>query len=226
MTKEIIFTKNLTKKYLFNKNEILILENVNFHLFESNIASIIGPSGSGKSTFLNIIGLLDSEFSGDYFFQNQNIKNKKDNNKNFIRNSFIGFVHQFFHLIPELNIWENIALPKLIRTNNMKESFDSAKFFIDKFELSSRINFKPLDLSGGEQQRVAIARALINNPKLILADEITGNLDEETSDKIFNFFIKEIKNNKQSLIYVTHNIKYAKLADKRYEIIKRDIKKI
>ena len=226
MTKEIILTKNLTKKYLYSKSAISILENINFKLFENNIASIIGPSGSGKSTFLNIIGLLDSEFSGEYFFQNENIKNKNDNNKNSIRNSSIGFVHQFFHLIPELNIWENIALPKLIKTNDMKKSFDSAKFFIDKFELSNRINFKPFDLSGGEQQRVAIARALINNPKLIIADEITGNLDEDTSDKIFDFFIKEIKNNKQSLIYVTHNTKYAKIANNRYQIIKRNIKKI
>ena len=132
-------------------------------------------------------------------------------------------MHQFFHLIPELSVWENVAMPKLIKTNIKKESFDSAKYLIDKFELHDRIHFKPINLSGGEQQRVAVARALINNPKIIIADEMTGNLDEETADSLFSFFLNEIKINNQSLIYVTHNAKYAEKADIRYRISKKNI---
>ena len=218
MIKKLINIKNLSKKYFFKDSIISVLENINFELHEGNIVSIVGPSGSGKSTFLNIIGMLDSTYQGTYEFLNQNVINIKNFEKNTIRNKSIGFVHQFFHLIPELNIWENVAIPKLINTNNKKKSLDSAKLLINKFGLTERISFKPLSLSGGEQQRVAIARALINNPQVIIADEITGNLDEETADYVFNFFIKEIRNNKQSLIYVTHNEKYANEADMRYKI--------
>ena len=143
--------------------------------------------------------------------------------KNLLRNNSIGFVHQFFHLIPELTVLENIAIPKMIQTNNKKDSIVFAKHLVEKFGLTERINFKPLNLSGGEQQRIAIARALINNPQIIIADEMTGNLDEETSDTVFDFFLNEVRINKQSLIYVTHNEKYAKKADARYVISKRNI---
>ena len=223
MINKIINIENLNKFYSLKNSNLLILENINFELKEGSIVSIMGPSGCGKSTFLNIIGLLDSEFEGKYNFLNKNIINLSINEKNLLRNSSIGFVHQFFHLIPELTVLENIALPKMIQTNNKKKSISSAKYFIEKFGLLDRINFKPLDLSGGEQQRVAIARALINNPKIIIADEMTGNLDEQTSDAIFDFFLKEIRINNQSLIYVTHNEKYAKKADLRYIIKKNNI---
>ena len=223
MINKIINIEHLNKSYSLKNSNLLILENINFELQESNVVSVMGPSGCGKSTFLNIIGLLDSEFEGKYDLLNKNVINLSVYEKNLLRNNSIGFVHQFFHLIPELTVLENIALPKMIQTNNTKESIVSAKYLVEKFGLTERINFKPLNLSGGEQQRVAIARALINNPQIIIADEMTGNLDEETSDTIFDFFLNEIRINKKSLIYVTHNEKYAKKADIRYIISKRNI---
>ena len=223
MINKIIDIEHLNKSYSLKNSNLLILENINFELQESSVVSIMGPSGCGKSTFLNIIGLLDSEFEGKYDLLNKNVINLSVYEKNLLRNNSIGFVHQFFHLIPELTVLENIALPKMIQTNNTKESIVSAKYLVEKFGLTERINFKPLNLSGGEQQRVAIARALINNPQIIIADEMTGNLDEETSDTIFDFFLNEVRIHKKSLIYVTHNEKYAKKADKKYVISKRNI---
>ena len=223
MINKIINIEHLNKSYSLKNSNLLILENINFELQESSVVSVMGPSGCGKSTFLNIIGLLDSEFEGKYDLFNKNAINLSVYEKNLLRNNSIGFVHQFFHLIPELTVLENIALPKMIQTNNTKESIVSAKYLVEKFGLTERINFKPLNLSGGEQQRVAIARALINNPQIIIADEMTGNLDEETSDTIFDFFLNEIRINKKSLIYVTHNEKYAKKADIRYVISKKNI---
>ena len=223
MINKIINIEHLNKSYSLKNSNLLILENINFELQESSVVSVMGPSGCGKSTFLNIIGLLDSEFEGKYDLLNKNAINLSVHEKNLLRNNSIGFVHQFFHLIPELTVLENIALPKMIQTNNTKESIASAKYLVEKFGLTERVNFKPLNLSGGEQQRVAIARALINNPQIIIADEMTGNLDEETSDTIFDFFLNEVRINKKSLIYVTHNEKYAKKADKRYVISKKNI---
>ena len=223
MINKIINIKHLNKSYSLKNSNLLILENINFELLESSVVSVMGPSGCGKSTFLNIIGLLDSEFEGKYDLLNKNATNLSVSEKNLLRNNSIGFVHQFFHLIPELTVLENIALPKMIQTNNTKESIVSANYLVKKFALTERVNFKPLNLSGGEQQRVAIARALINNPQIIIADEMTGNLDEETSNTIFDFFLNEIRNNKKSLIYVTHNEKYARTADIRYVISKRNI---
>jgi ABC-type lipoprotein export system ATPase subunit len=223
MINKIINIEHLNKSYSLKNSNLLILENINFELQESSVVSVMGPSGCGKSTFLNIIGLLDSEFEGKYDLLNKNSINLSVQEKNLLRNNSIGFVHQFFHLIPELTVLENIALPKMIQTNNTKESIVSAKYLVEKFGLTERVNFKPLNLSGGEQQRVSIARSMINNPQIIVADEMTGNLDEETSDTIFDFFLNEIRINKKSLIYVTHNEKYAKKADIRYVISKRNI---
>jgi ABC-type lipoprotein export system ATPase subunit len=218
MTDLLIEIKNLTKVYRIHKNHVSILKNINFTLNKKDIICIIGPSGSGKSTFLNIIGLLDSDFNGNYKFLNNNINKLSDNQKNIIRNKSIGFVHQFFHLIPELNVLENISLPNLIHQNNKQKAIKISKDLINTFGLKDRLYSKPLNLSGGEQQRVAIARAIINQPDIIIADEMTGNLDEKNSDLIFNFFLDMVKSNNQSLIYVTHNKNYTKKANQVFEI--------
>ena len=225
MTKNIISIYNLSKEYTSNNNSVVILKDISFKLCQGDIVSIVGPSGSGKSTFLNILGLLDSSFKGQYFLD-KNIKYTSNDQKNIIRNNSIGFVHQFFHLIPELNVLENVTLPNLIQCNKVADSVKKAKSILTNFDLQDKIHSKPHNLSGGEQQRVAIARALINKPSIIIADEMTGNLDEKISDSIFNFFLEQVRINNQSLIYVTHNNHYAKQANMKYQILNQKLKQI
>jgi ABC-type lipoprotein export system ATPase subunit len=208
---------NLKKKFhLSNENELLIFENLTFSITKNSITSIVGSSGCGKSTLLNILGLLDSSFEGEFLFEGKATNSISSNQLSDIRNKKIGFIHQFFNLIPELSVLENIILPGLI--NKKKESVvtKEACNLLQIFGILDKKNIKPNKLSGGEQQRAASARALINTPDLILADEMTGNLDEDTSDEIINFFLNFIKNNNISLLYVTHNQKYADMADNKY----------
>ncbi len=222
-TNFIIEISNLNKNYIIeNRENIEIIKNLNFKLKRNSKISIVGPSGSGKSTFLNILGLLDRQFEGSYLFKGKNVLSISDHKLNNIRGSSVGFIHQFFHLIPELTAIENVMLPYLIN-NNSENSFEIAQKILFEFGLEDRIRFKPLKLSGGEQQRVAIARSLINNPDIILADEMTGNLDENTANKIFTFFIKYIEQNKKTLVYVTHNKKFAFFADEIYNFNNKKI---
>ena len=226
MTKRIISIYSLSKEYSSNNNSVVILKDISFELYQGDIISIVGPSGSGKSTFLNILGLLDSSYTGQYNFLNNNVKNTSSYEKNIIRNDSIGFVHQFFHLIPELNVLENVTLPNLIQSNKIADSIKKAKSILINFDLEDKIYSKPHNLSGGEQQRVAIARALINKPSIIIADEMTGNLDEKISDSIFDFFLEQVRINNQSLIYVTHNKHYAEQANIKYQIFNQKLMKI
>ena len=214
----LIEINNLKKKFhLLNENELLIFENLNFSITKNSITSIVGSSGCGKSTLLNILGLLDSSFEGEFLFEGKATNSISSNQLSDIRNKKIGFIHQFFNLIPELIVLENIILPGLI--NKKKESVVTKEAYnlLQIFGILDKKNIKPNKLSGGEQQRVASARALINTPDLILADEMTGNLDEDTSDEIINFFLKFIESNNISLLYVTHNQKYADMAKNKYE---------
>ena len=182
---------DLKKKFnLLNNNELLVFENLNFSITKNSITSIVGPSGCGKSTLLNILGLLDSNFEGQFLFEGKATKSMSSNQLSIIRNKKIGFIHQFFNLIPELSVLENVILPGLIKNNKESEVSKEACDLLNTFGILDKKNIKPNKLSGGEQQRVASARALINMPDLILADEMTGNLDEDTSDEIINFFSK------------------------------------
>ena len=214
--KSLLEISNLDKHYINeNNSKTEIIKNLNFKLKENTKVSIVGPSGSGKTTFLNIVGLLDSEFDGDFYFNNKDITSCSKDERNKIRGLSIGFIHQFFHLIPELSVIENVMLPSLINKDE-NDSYEISKKLLVEFGLNERIDFKPLKLSGGEQQRVAIARSLVNNPDLILADEMTGNLDEDTANNIFKFFINYIEQNNKTLVYVTHNKTYSLLADEIY----------
>ena len=219
----IIEISNLNKKYpLKDEEDLNIINNLDFNLKPNSKIAILGPSGSGKTTLLNILGLLDKDFQGKYLFNGNDISSFTANQTNKIRGQSIGFIHQFFHLIPELTVIENVMLPILINNNDGK-AFEKSKKILVEFGLEDRIKFKPIKLSGGEQQRVAIARSLINNPEIILADEMTGNLDENTANNIFSFFINYIKQNKKTLVYVTHNKKFSLFADEVYNFSNKNI---
>ena len=211
----LIDLKNIIKSY---NDEIKILNNINFNVNQSDLISIIGPSGSGKTSLLNIIGSLDNFNSGTYQFNNIDVLKLKEKEKNKFRNKNIGFIHQFHYLIPELTSLENIILPLLISNLSLKDSIEIGHTYLKEFNLENRKNIKSNLLSGGEQQRVSIARAMINSPSLILADEMTGNLDEKNSELIFEFFINKIKQNQQTLIFVTHNNKLANIAKVKYKL--------
>ena len=220
----LIEIKNLKKEFnISSNNKLLVFENLNLNISRKSIASIIGPSGCGKSTLLNMLGLLDSSFDGEYFFDGVSINKINRKNLSEIRNQKIGFVHQFFHLIPELTVIENIILPALVQKDKIADINNEAHNLLNVFEIFDKKDMKPNKLSGGEQQRVAIARSLINKPNLILADEMTGNLDEKTSDEIINFFLKFVTNHNISLMYVTHNQRYADMAEIKYEIKNKNL---
>ena len=221
----LIKIRNLSKSYKVNYNKLTIINELSLDLQKNCVVSIVGPSGSGKSTFLNIIGLLDTDFLGEYEFNGKDMKHLSKKQLNYTRGSSIGFVHQFFHLIPELNVIENVMLPYLINSKQ-SDNFKLAKNLLETFGLNDRMNFKPIKLSGGEQQRVAIARSLINNPDLILADEMTGNLDENTAKEIFNFFLSYVKENQKSLIFVTHNNYFAEQANNIFKFSNTTLEKI
>lgn len=210
---------NKLNKTFYQVNQVIkVLHNINLEINHGDFISIIGPSGSGKTTLLNIIGTLDNYSEGKYLFDNIDIKKLKEKEKNFFRNKNIGFIHQFHYLIPELSPLENVILPLLISGLNIKESKIKGESLLIDFGLKDRINLKTKYLSGGEQQRISIARAMINNPILLIADEMTGNLDEKNSKNIFEFFIEKANLNNQTIIFVTHNNKLATKAKNKYRL--------
>lgn len=216
MSKEILKLENVKKKYSGGVEELHIINDLTFSVEEGEFISILGRSGSGKSTLLNIMGLLDKVDGGKISIDGQEVDRLSEEERDRIKNQMIGFVFQFHYLLPEFTALENVMLPALL--NNFSERAEvekRAKELLDKVGLSARENHKPSQLSGGEKQRVAIARALINSPKILLADEPTGNLDEETSEMIFKILKDINKNEKQTIIVVTHSKDLAEISDKQ-----------
>lgn len=216
---KILELKNINKTYKGTNETLHILKDLDLVINEGEFVSIIGKSGSGKSTLLNVIGLLDSIDSGEIFIHGEKVDRTNYQKIDFLKNRDIGFVFQFHYLLPEFTALENVMLPALLNNFNDKKNIEEkAKKILDSVGLKERYNHKPNQLSGGEKQRVAIARALINDPKIILADEPTGNLDEETSNEIHNLFRKINKENNQTIIVVTHSKELANITDKRYSV--------
>lgn len=216
MSKEILKLENVEKKYSGSVEELHIINNLSFSMEEGEFISILGRSGSGKSTLLNIMGLLDRVDGGKIFIGGQEVDKLSEEERDKIKNQMIGFVFQFHYLLPEFTALENVMLPALLNNFDKKLEIEKrAKELLEKVGLGERENHKPSQLSGGEKQRVAIARALINSPKILLADEPTGNLDEETSEMIFKILKDINKNEKQTIIVVTHSKDLAEISDKQ-----------
>ena len=208
---------NISKKY-YNNRSIKVLNNLNFTFELGKIYSIIGPSGSGKSTLLNILSLIDSPTSGYIKILNNKINFSNKINNDQIRSEKIGIIYQDKNLLNDFTALENVYFPKLLLTNNKKQSLNEAKRIIKKLGLSSRINHYPSELSGGECQRIAISRALINEPQIILADEPTGNLDIENAKEVFKLLF-DLKNKNRVIIFATHNRYFANMADCKIQMI-------
>jgi lipoprotein-releasing system ATP-binding protein len=219
MPDTIIRLENISKSYSQGGTVIPVIENLNVTIQEGKFISVIGPSGSGKSTLLNVIGLIDTADSGDIFFFNENLKGINDVKQNLIRRDKIGFVYQSNNLFSDFTAIENVTIPQLLLGANKKNAYNSAFKCLDILGLSARINHLPKDLSGGEQQRVAIARAIINEPKIIIADEPTGNLDKNTSNDVFEHLISFVYSQKISLIMATHNLDLARKSDHQIKLV-------
>ncbi|MDY6325857.1 MAG: ABC transporter ATP-binding protein [Bacteroidales bacterium] len=192
-----------------------VLKKVSMSVEQGSVVAVVGPSGAGKSTLLHIIGTLDKPDSGEVVIDGQPLGGLKDDKLSDFRNRNIGFVYQFHNLLPEFSALENVALPALIAGKPKKEAFARAGELLDFLKLGERLDHKPSQLSGGEQQRVSVARALVNNPRLILADEPSGNLDTENARKLHDLFFVLRDTFHQTFMIVTHNDELAQLSDRK-----------
>lgn len=200
--------------------QLPILKGVDLHITKGDVVSIVGASGAGKSTLLHIIGTLDKPDAGKVLIDNVSVYDLSPNKLSAFRNTHIGFIFQFHHLLPEFTAIENICIPAYIAKKSKKEAKNKANKLLELLGLAHRTNHKPSELSGGEQQRVAVARALINSPSIILADEPSGNLDSSNAESLHHLFIKLKAELNQTFIIVTHNEDLANMAD--HKIVMRD----
>ena len=216
MNNIIMKLEDIDKFYMETGNKLHILKKLNLEVKRGEFVSILGKSGSGKSTLLNIMGLLDKIDGGKIWIDDKEVSSLNEIERNNIKNHFLGFVFQFHYLMSEFTALENVMIPALLNNfKNKKEIEKEAKELLEIVGLAERMKHKPNQLSGGEKQRVAIARAMINKPKLILADEPTGNLDEDTGELIFSLFRKINKEHNQSIIVVTHARDLSQVTDRQ-----------
>ena len=216
MDKVILEAKGLVKSFVNGNNKLKVLDGIDIKLEEGKIVTIMGKSGSGKSTLLNILSTLDGADKGMISIKGNDINYYTDNEISYMRNSYIGFVFQFHHLLPDFTVLENILMPDWINKTNSKKG--RALELLDLLELIMIKDKYPLELSGGERQRVAVLRALINNPKILFADEPTGNLDEKNALILVDLFRQINRDYNVTILLTTHNPDVAGIGDVRYEL--------
>ena len=216
--RNVIHVENLRKIYDTGKIQVEALKNINFDVEENEFVAIMGASGSGKSTFMNILGCLDTVTHGKYELDGIDVSKMNSSELATIRNKKIGFVFQSFNLLPKIDISKNVELPMMYAGVGRSERKKRAEEALERVGLGERLDHKPNEISGGQRQRVAIARALVNNPKIILADEPTGNLDSKVGDEIMGFFT-ELNNEGVTIVLVTHEPDIAAFA-KRIVVFK------
>jgi lipoprotein-releasing system ATP-binding protein len=205
--------ENITKVYGNGANSLTVLRDVCLSVEPGEMTAIIGASGSGKTTLLQILGTLDQPTSGKLFFRNEPLLKKNPRELAGFRNSSVGFIFQFHHLLPDFTTLENVMMPALIGGQSKKDVIEPARILLERVELGHRLHHKVGNLSGGEQQRAALARALIMDPQLLLADEPTGNLDSRAGELVFDLLHDLCRDRRLSTIMVTHNIKLAERMD-------------
>ena len=214
----ILHTYDLKRIYEQGGQTLSVLHNINVEVNAGEIVALVGPSGSGKSTFLQTVGLLDKPTSGTLTIGGENIDNSNDAARTLMRRQYIGFVYQFHYLLPEFTALENVVIPQMIAGISRAKAEEKAKDLLASMKMEHRFHHRPARLSGGEQQRVAISRALANDPKLLLADEPTGNLDPETSEIVFEHLIKRVRESGVGAIIATHNMQIAERMDRILEL--------
>ena len=218
MDKNILVLSNISKSYRQGSESISIFDNFNLTVDKGEFISITGPSGSGKTTLLNLVGLIDSIDQGQILLNDKIISNQNSNEKSKVRRNNFGFIYQNYNLFDNFSAIENITLPLILRGKSKDAASEKADELMNIFDISHRKSHFPNSLSGGEQQRVAIARALINKPKIVIADEPTGNLDYENSVNVFKYLIDYIESEKMTLIMATHNQVWANKSDRRNDL--------
>lgn len=216
--KLILSMKGINKSYPMGEDELQVLFDVNFEVYQKEFVAVLGPSGSGKSTLMNIIGCLDTATSGSYILNGQDISKLKDKELATVRNQDIGFVFQNFQLLSRMSALDNVILPLVYARVSSKERKNRAMMLLNKVGLGDKMQNNPKQLSGGQQQRVAIARAMVTNPSIILADEPTGALDQATGAQIMELF-KELNREGKTIIMITHDPKIARQAQRIVHIL-------
>ena len=217
-TTAVLELQNIRKNFKQGGQKLEVLTGVELTVGSGEIVALTGPSGSGKSTLLQIAGLLETPTEGAVLLAGQNCAKLGDGLRTALRRDYLGFVYQYHNLLPDFSALENVMLPQLIAGRNKKEARARAEWLLERMELADRMKHRPAEMSGGEQQRTAIARALANTPKLLLADEPTGNLDPKTSDVVFADLLAIVRETGLSALIATHNMELAGAMDRKVRL--------
>lgn len=223
MSEPVMSVSGLKKRFNKNGLEVNVLKGIDLTIDKREFITIMGPSGAGKSTLLHILGTLDAPTEGEIYFKGQSIRDFTEEESSVFRNEKIGFVFQFYHLLQDFNVIENIMIPLMIRRVKETEALKRAEEFLEIMGLSNRKKHRPGELSGGEQQRVAIARALVNEPEIILADEPTGNLDRKTGREVLDYILSINDRLSSTLILVTHDPEIGTIGTRRLNMVDGEI---
>ena len=214
----VLELRNLSRSFNQGSQMLQVLRNVELEIEKGEAVALIGPSGAGKSTLLQIAGLLEKPTKGDVYLDGQNCSKLGDTMRTMLRRDYLGFVYQYHNLLADFDAVENVMIPQLIAGVKVREAENRAKWLLNKMGLGKRFRHRPAEMSGGEQQRVAIARALANTPKLLLADEPTGNLDPKTAETVFAALLAVVKETGLSALIATHNFDLANRMDRKVRL--------